>query len=193
MIFKVIFEESKRILKLNDFWIKNVVLTTTLWRERFKIMIHKVKVKNMFLNVKNEETKTIKKVDVIMHSELQMKEMKWFSRENNKKKYALMIIWVRDVKTANKLIQLKLIMKSNVKTMKYYEKNYKIMQCMQCQKYKHWIYIYKLNNIMHIARASITRQNTFIRKMQRNENEIYTRIFIKHSILNVLKNKWKKE
>ena len=42
---------------------------------------------------------------------------------------------MRDAKTANKLIQLKLIMKLNIKTMKYYEKNCKIKQCMKCQKY----------------------------------------------------------
>ena len=46
----------------------------------------------MFLNVKNEKAKMIKKVDIIMHSKLQVKEMKSFSRKNNKKKYVLMII-----------------------------------------------------------------------------------------------------
>ena len=48
MIFKIVFEESKKILKSNDFWIKNVAITTTFKRERFEIMIHKIKVKNMF-------------------------------------------------------------------------------------------------------------------------------------------------
>ena len=33
---------------------------------------------------------------------------------------------MRDTKTANKLIQLKIIMKSDIKTVKYYKKNYKI-------------------------------------------------------------------
>ena len=47
MIFKVVFEESKKILKLNDFWIKNVVITTTLRRERSEMMIHEIKIKSM--------------------------------------------------------------------------------------------------------------------------------------------------
>ena len=47
-----------------------------LRRERFKIMIYKMKIKNKSLNVKNNETKTIEKIDVIIYSELQMKEIK---------------------------------------------------------------------------------------------------------------------
>ena len=70
MMLKVIFEKSKKILKLNNFEIKNIVSTMTLRRERFEIIIHKVKVKSMLLNVKNKEAKTIKKVDVIMHLKL---------------------------------------------------------------------------------------------------------------------------
>ena len=70
MIFRIIFKESKQILKLNDFWIKNVAITTIFKRERFKMMIHKTKIKTMFQNIKNESAKVIKKIDKIMHSEL---------------------------------------------------------------------------------------------------------------------------
>ena len=48
--------------------------------------------------------------------------MKWLARNNEKKKYVLIITWVRDAKIANKLIQLKIIMKSDIRTMKYYKK-----------------------------------------------------------------------
>ena len=69
--------------------------------------------------------------------------MKWFAKNNKKKEYTLIIIWIRNAKVANKLIQLKIIMKSNIKTMKYYERNYKIKQCIKCQKYNHWMYVCK--------------------------------------------------
>ena len=69
--------------------------------------------------------------------------MKWFTRNNEKKKYALMITWIRDAETVNKLIQLKIIMKSDIKTMKYYERNCKVKQCIKCQEYDHWIYVCK--------------------------------------------------
>ena len=42
---------------------------------------------------------------------------------------------MRDAKIANKLIQLKIIMKLNIKTMKYYKKNCKIKQYIKCQSY----------------------------------------------------------
>ena len=70
IIFKIIFEESKKILKFNDFQIKNVVLTTILRREKFKMIIYEIKFKNMSQDIKNEKTKIMKKVDKIMHSRL---------------------------------------------------------------------------------------------------------------------------
>ena len=70
MIFKIIFEGSKKILKFNDFWIKDIASTATLRRERFKMMIHEIKIKNMPQDIKNDEAKVMKKVDEIMHSGL---------------------------------------------------------------------------------------------------------------------------
>ena len=70
MIFRIIFEKNKKILKFNDFWIRNVVSTTILRREKFKMIIHKIKVKNMFQNIKNEEAKMMKKINKIMHLKL---------------------------------------------------------------------------------------------------------------------------
>ena len=137
MIFRIIFEENKKILKFNDFWIKNVVSTTILRREKFEMIIHEIKVKNMSQNIKNEKTKMIKKIDEIMHSKLQIKNIKWFAKNNEKKKYTLMITWIRDAKIANKLIQLRMIIKSNIKTIKYYKKNCKVKQCTKCQKYNY--------------------------------------------------------
>ena len=69
--------------------------------------------------------------------------MKWFVKDHKKKKYVLMMMWMRNAKIANKLIQLKIIIKSNIKTIKYYEKDYKIKQCTKCQNYDHWTYFCK--------------------------------------------------
>ena len=85
----------------------------------------------------------IEKIDEIMHSELQIENVKWFVKNHKKKKYVLMMMWVRDAEIANKLIQLKIIMKSDIKTVKYYKRNYKIKQCTKCQNYDHWTYFYK--------------------------------------------------
>ena len=70
IIFKVIFERRKKILKFNDFWIKDVVSTIILRREKFKIIIHEIKVKSMPQDIKNKKAKMMKKIDEIMHSRL---------------------------------------------------------------------------------------------------------------------------
>ena len=70
MIFKIIFESNKKILKFNDFLIKNIVSTMILRREKFKIIIHEIKIKNMFQDIKNEKAKMRKKIDEIMHLKL---------------------------------------------------------------------------------------------------------------------------
>ena len=44
---------------------------------------------------------------------------------------------MRGAKIANKLIQLKIIMKLNIKTVQYYERNYRIKQCIKYQDYNH--------------------------------------------------------
>ena len=51
----------------------------------------------------------------------------------------------------------------------------------------------KINNAAHIMRKNIVLQNVLIRKMQQNENAIFTKIFTEHSIINVLKSKRKKK
>ena len=43
---------------------------TILRREKSEMIIHKIKVKNMFQNIKNKKTKTMKKIDEIMHLRL---------------------------------------------------------------------------------------------------------------------------
>ena len=51
----------------------------------------------------------------------------------------------------------------------------------------------KINNAAHIMRKSIVSQNVLIKRMHQNEDATFAKNFIKHSIINVLKNKRKKE
>ena len=66
-----------------------------------------------------------------------------------------MIIWIRDAKIANKLIQLKLIMKLNVKIIKYYKKIIKLNNACNVKNINTEFIFIKLNNIMHFARTNI--------------------------------------
>ena len=128
IIFKMIFKKSKKILKSNNFWIKDVVETATFRRKKSNVIIYKMKIKSIFLNIKNKETKTMQKINNIMHLRLQMKKWNDSLKKSKKKKYTLMIIWMREAKIANNLIQLKLIIKLNIKTIEYYKRSCKIKQ-----------------------------------------------------------------
>ena len=51
----------------------------------------------------------------------------------------------------------------------------------------------RINNAAYIVRRNIVSQNVFIRKMQQNKDVISAKNFIKHSIINVSKDKRKKK
>ena len=55
---------------------KDVVKMTIFRRERSDMIIYKIKIKNIFSNIKNEKTKMMKKTDDIIYSKLQIKKMK---------------------------------------------------------------------------------------------------------------------
>ena len=51
----------------------------------------------------------------------------------------------------------------------------------------------RIKNAAHIMRKNIVSQNAFIKRTHQNKNTIFTKNFIKHSIINILKDKRKKE
>ena len=76
IMFKVIFEKSKKILKSNDFLIKDVVIIITFRREKFEIMMHEINIESMLQNIKSEDAKVIEKINVIIYLRLQIKKVK---------------------------------------------------------------------------------------------------------------------
>ena len=73
---------------------------------------------------------------------------------------------MRGAEIANKLIQLKIIMKSDIKTVKYYKK---IAKLNSAQNVKIMIIEHvfaRINNAAHIVRKNIISQNIFIKRMQ---------------------------
>ena len=51
----------------------------------------------------------------------------------------------------------------------------------------------KINNAAHILRRNIISQNVFIKRIYQNEDATLVKNFIKHSIINILKDKGKKK
>ena len=76
IVFKTNFENNKKILKFNDYCIKNVSTTTNLRIKRARMIIHEMRIKEISKNIENEKAKMLKKTCERMHSNLKIKKMK---------------------------------------------------------------------------------------------------------------------
>ena len=132
IIFKINTKNNKKILKSNDFWIKKISLDASLRNVNYEMMIHKIKVKKMFKNMKNERAKTFTKINKNIHSKMKINKMKWLIKNNFLKRYVSLITRIINVEMTNKLIKSEIYHESNIKITQYYDSKYKVHQCLKC-------------------------------------------------------------
>jgi hypothetical protein len=130
---------TKQRLKQNKTLLKNVVSTTFLSRRIFEIMIHDVKM--TLINTQNQQT-TIKHIvqqNASMHSNLKITRVIWTKRTKiiSSKKYFSLIMKMYNVATINRLIKEKLLNEYSHRTCEYFDKNCRLKQCFNCQRYDH--------------------------------------------------------
>jgi len=113
--FKVRTKKSKKILKKNDFWTKEMSLNASLREINYNVMIHEVKVKEMLKDIKKDETKTLIKINDCIHLRVTINKMKWLIKNNHKKRYASLIARVISAKITNKLINENVCHEFNIK------------------------------------------------------------------------------
>ncbi len=104
LIFWIKTKDSKKILKKNDFWIKEISSNTSLHEVNFKIMIHEIKVEEMFKNIKKKTMKTLIKINKDIHLKMMIEKVEWFIKNSEQKKYILLMIYIISVEMMNKLI-----------------------------------------------------------------------------------------
>ncbi len=75
LIFQVKTKDSKRILKKNDFWIKEISLNTSLYKVSFEVVIHEIKVKEMFKDIEKKKMKTLIKINKNIHSKMMIEKV----------------------------------------------------------------------------------------------------------------------
>ena len=75
LIFWVKIKDSKRILKKNDFWIKEISLNASLHEVSFKIVIHEIKVEEMFKDIEKKRMKALIKINKDIHSKMMIKKV----------------------------------------------------------------------------------------------------------------------
>ncbi len=76
LIFQVKMKDSKRILKKNDFWIKEISSNVSLHEVSFKIVIHEIKVKEMSKDIEKKKVKVLIKINKDIHSKMMIEKVK---------------------------------------------------------------------------------------------------------------------
>ncbi len=121
LIFWIKIKDSKKILKKNDFWIKEISLNISLYEVSFKIVIHEIKVEEMFKNIKKKKMKAFIKINKNIHLKIMIEKVKWLTKNSKQKKYILLMIRVVSAEMMNKLINEKICHKINIKITQFYD------------------------------------------------------------------------
>ena len=76
LIFWVKMKDSKKILKKNDFWIKKISLNASLREISFEVVIHEIKVEEMFKDIEKKKMKALIKINKDIHLKMMIKKVK---------------------------------------------------------------------------------------------------------------------
>ena len=75
LIFWVKTKNSKKTLKKNDFWIKEISLNVCLREISFEVVIHEIRIEEMSKNIEKKEAKALIKINKDIHSEMMIKKI----------------------------------------------------------------------------------------------------------------------
>ena len=133
-------KSSKRILKKNDFWIKEISSNVSLRKVSFEIVIHEIKVKEMFKDIKKKRVKALIKINKDIHLKMIIEKVKWLTKNSEQKRYISLMIHIVSAEMMNKLIDKRVCHEINIKITQFYDLNCKTHQCLKCQDYDHKTY-----------------------------------------------------
>ncbi len=133
-------KSSKRTLKKNDFWIKEILLNAYLHEVSFEVVIHEIKVEEMSKNIEKKEVRMLIKINKDIYSEMIIKKIKWLIKKSEQKRYILLMIHVISAEMMNKLINEKVYYKIDIKITQFYDSSCRVHQCLKYQEYNHKMY-----------------------------------------------------
>ena len=140
LIFQVKTKDRKKILKKNNFWIKEILLNASLHEVSFKIVIHEIKVEEMFKDIEKKKAKALIKINKDIHLKMMIEKVKWLTKNSEQKRYILLMIHVVSVEMMNKLIDKKVCHKINIKITQFYDSSCRTHQCLKYQDYNYKTY-----------------------------------------------------
>ena len=140
LIFWVKIKDSKKILKKKDFWIKKISLNASLHEVSFKIVIHEIKIEEMSKDIEKKRAKALIKINKDIHLKMMIEKVKWLTKNNEQKRYILLMICIVSAEMMNKLINEKVCHEIDIKITQFYDFNCRTHQFLKYQDYDHKIY-----------------------------------------------------
>ena len=124
IVLKINNVKSRKTLKSNEEWIKEIYEKTNLKRQMNVVIIHDIRVKSILNQDERREkktSKTLKRMNATFHSNLKIEKLRWISKESHKKNFSSMMLKLANVDMTNKLIHYDILHEYTSKIMKYYE------------------------------------------------------------------------
>ncbi len=140
LIFWIKMKDSKKILKKNDFWIKEISLNASLHEVSFKIMIHEIKIEEMFKDIEKKKMKALIKINKDIHSKIMIEKVEWLTKNSKQKRYISLMIHVISAEMMNKLIDERVYHEIDIKITQFYDLSCRTHQCLKYQDYDHKTY-----------------------------------------------------
>jgi len=140
LIFWIKMKDSKKILKKNDFWIKEISLNASLHEVSFKIMIYEIKIEEMFKDIEKKKMKALIKINKDIHSKMMIEKVEWLTKNSKQKRYISLMIHVISAEMMNKLIDERVYHEIDIKITQFYDLSCRTHQCLKYQDYDHKTY-----------------------------------------------------
>ena len=124
IVLKINNEKSRKALRNDEDWTKNICEKTNLKRQSNVVIIHEIRAKSILNQSEKWEKKTIKtlkKMNATFYSSLKIKKLKWISKKSHKKNFSSMMLKLTNVDMTNKLIHHNILHEYTSKIIKYYE------------------------------------------------------------------------
>ncbi len=140
LIFQVKIKDSKKILKENNFWIREMLLNASLRKVSFEVIVHKIRIKETFKDIEKKKAKMLIKINKDIYSKIMIEKIKWLIKKSEHKKYVSLMICIVNAELINKLINEKVYHEINIKITQFYDLSCRVHQCLKYQEYDHKIY-----------------------------------------------------
>ncbi len=133
-------KSSKRTLKKNDFWIKEMSLNASLHEVSFKIVVHEIRIEEMSKDMKKKRANMLIKINKDIHSKMMIEKVEWLTKKSEQRRYVLLMIRVVSAELTNKLIDEKVCHEVDIKITQFYNSSCRVHQCLKYQDYDHKSY-----------------------------------------------------